>query len=33
MSVHVQAIKALAPEDYQLIQREHELLEIGRAHV
>lgn len=27
MSVHVQAIKALAPKDYQLIQREHELLE------
>ncbi len=27
MSVHVRAIKALTPEDYQLIQREHELLE------
>ncbi len=27
MSVHVQAIKALTPEDYQLIQREHEQLE------
>lgn len=27
MSIHVRAIKALTPEDYQLIQQEHELLE------
>jgi len=27
MAVHIQAIKALAPEDYQLIEKEHALLE------